>query len=105
MSNSLHISLVEMHVKADQVDAFREACLANARDSRGEPGVKRFDLLHQADDPTRFVFVEVFRDPAAAAAHRETPHYQRWRDTVAAMMATPRMARKFVNASPDDSGW
>lgn len=105
MSNSLHIALVQVHVKPDRVDAFRAASLDNAQNSRLEPGVKRFDVIQEVDDPTRFVLVEVFRDAAAAAAHRETEHYKRWRDTVADMMAEPRAARKFVNASPDDSGW
>ena len=105
MSNSLHIALVHVHVKPDRVDAFREASLLNASESRREPGVKRFDVIQETEDPTRFVLVEVFRDPGAAAAHRETAHYQRWRDTVADMMAEPRTNRKYVNASPDDSGW
>jgi quinol monooxygenase YgiN len=105
MPNSLHIALVHSHVRADRIDAFRAASEVNARESRREPGVVRFDVIQETEDPTRFVFVEVFRDPAAAASHRETAHYQTWRDAVAEMMAEPRTNKKYLNVSPDDAGW
>ena len=105
MANSLHIAIVHAHVRPERVEAFREASMLNASESRKEAGVLRFDLLQEAEDPTRFVFIEVFRSPAAAAAHRETAHYQRWRDTVNEMMAETRTNKKYVNVSPDDAGW
>jgi quinol monooxygenase YgiN len=105
MANSLHIALVNAHVRAERVEDFRQATLVNASESRKEAGVVRFDVVQETDDPTRFVLIEVFRSPAAAAAHRETAHYQRWRDTVAEMMAEPRTNKKYVNVSPDDAGW
>lgn len=86
------------------MEAFKEATLANARASIKEPGVVRFDVAQQQDDPARFVFVEVYRDAAAAAAHKETPHYPVWRDTVASMMAEPRQRVEFKNVFPDDEG-
>jgi (4S)-4-hydroxy-5-phosphonooxypentane-2,3-dione isomerase len=70
-----------------------------------EPGIARFDVIQQQDDPTRFVLVEVYRSPEAAAAHKETAHYARWRDTVAPMMAEPRSSVKYNNAFPGDQGW
>lgn len=96
---------VHVHVKPESVDAFKTATLANARASLQEPGVARFDVVQQQDDPTRFVLVEVYRDAAAAAAHKETAHYPIWRDAVAPMMATPRQSVKFNNVFPEDSGW
>jgi (4S)-4-hydroxy-5-phosphonooxypentane-2,3-dione isomerase len=102
---ALLILHVAVHVKPDAVDAFRAATLANARASIEEPAVARFDLLQSADDPTRFLLVEVYRSTAGHAAHRETPHYQLWRDTVAPMMAEPRAATKYVNVFPDDDQW
>ncbi len=95
---------IQVHVKPECVDAFKQATLANARASLQEPGVARFDVVQQQDDPTRFVFVEVYRDAAAAAAHKETAHYPIWRDTVATMMAEPRQSVKFDNVFPDDAG-
>ena len=95
---------VHVHVKPGCVESFTAASLANARASVREPGVARFDVVQQADDPTRFVLVEVYRSAAAPAAHKETLHYQVWRDTVAPMMAEPRTAPKFVNLFPDDAG-
>lgn len=95
----------QVHVKPEFLEAFRAASLANARLSVQEPGVARFDVLQQADDPTRFLLVEVYRDAAAPARHKETAHYQTWRDTVNPMMAEPRISTRFVNVFPDDSGW
>ena len=96
---------VHVHVKPEHVEAFKTATLANARASVREPGIARFDVVQQNDDPTRFVLVEVYRDPAAPAAHKETAHYATWRDTVAAMMAEPRTSVKLTNLFPDDQGW
>ena len=84
------------------MEAFKQATRLNARCSLLELGVLRFDFLQQQDDPTRFVFVEIYRDADAAAAHKETPHYPVWRDAVAPMMAEPRRSVKFNNVSPDD---
>jgi quinol monooxygenase YgiN len=84
------------------VEAFKQATLINARASRQEPGVVRFDVVQQQDVPTRFVLVEVYRDANAAAAHKETSHYPVWRDAVAPMMAEPRRSVKFNNVFPSD---
>ena len=81
---------VMIHVNEADVDAFRQASLENARQSREEPGIAQFDLVQQRDDPTRFVLIEVYRDAEAPIRHKETAHYQKWRDTVAPMMASPR---------------
>jgi autoinducer 2-degrading protein len=96
---------VHVHVHTEQISAFREATLANARASVQEPGIARFDVLQQQDDPTRFVLVEVYRDAQAPALHKETAHYLRWRDTVAPMMASPRTGVRHDNVFPDDGGW
>ena len=78
----MHIAIVHVHVKPDAVAAFEAATEANARHSRLEPGVARFDVLQQHDDPTRFVLLEVYRDPEAAVSHKATAHYLTWRDAV-----------------------
>jgi quinol monooxygenase YgiN len=105
MSDSLIIVHVHAHVKPEAVEAFRAASLENARQSVREPGVARFDVLQAADDPTRFVLCEVYRTPAAPAAHKETAHYKRWRDTVADLMAEPRASTRYTAVFPDDAGW
>jgi len=94
---------VHVHVKPEHVAAFQAATLANARASLAEPGIARFDVLQQSDDPTRFVLVEAYRDAAAPAAHKATAHYAAWRDAVAPMMATPRTSVKFANLFPADA--
>jgi len=101
----MHIVLVSINVKPEYLDAFREATLDNTRHSRMEPGIARFDFLQQQDDPTRFVLVEVYRDPEDVIRHKETAHYARWRDTVPEMMAEPRVGVKYTNIAPGDSEW
>jgi quinol monooxygenase YgiN len=96
---------VHVQVKPECVEAFRAATLANAQASVKEPGIARFDVVQQADDSTRFVLVEVYRDEQAPARHKETAHYAAWRDAVAPMMAQPRSSVKFTNVFPSDSGW
>ena len=86
-------------------DAFRAASLENATNSVNEPGIARFDVLEQNDDPTKFLLVEAYRRPEDAAAHKETAHYAKWRDTVADMMATPRGAVKYANIFPGETGF
>ena len=92
---------VNVHVKTESVEEFKHASMANARESRKEPGIAQFDVLQHQDDPTRFVFIEIYRTPEAPAAHKETKHYQVWRDTVAPMMAEPRSSVKLTSVSPD----
>ena len=99
------ISLVHVHVKPDFIEEFKKISLYNAQNSIKEPGVARFDVLQQKDDPNKFVLVEVFRNEDAPAKHRETEHYQKWRDTVAEMMAEPRQGIRYQNLFPDDEGW
>ena len=96
---------VFVSVKPDYVEAFRQATVENASNSVQEPGIARFDVIQQLDDPTRFVLVEVYRDDQAPARHKETAHYAAWRDAVAPMLAEPRTSVKYANVFPDDAGW
>src|SRR5437660_807600 len=96
---------VHVRVKPEFIPAFKEATLANARESVQEPGIARFDVVQQQEDPARFVLVEVYRTAQAPAAHKETNHYAVWRDAVAPMMAEPRSSVKFETVFPDEAGW
>jgi autoinducer 2-degrading protein len=96
---------VQVRVKPECVEAFQQASLENARQSIQEPGIARFDVVQQADDPTRFVLVEVYRTEEAPAKHKETAHYAKWRDTVADMMAEPRSSTRYRNLCPSDAQW
>jgi len=96
---------VSVHVKPDQVEAFRAASVENAKESVRELGIARFDVIQQQDDPTRFVLVEVYRTVNDPARHKETAHYQKWRDAVESMMAEPRSSVKYSSVFPDQDGW
>jgi quinol monooxygenase YgiN len=92
---------IHVRVKPEFVDAFRAATIENARNSIREPGIARFDLLQQADDPARFLLIEIYRSADAPSRHRETAHYAAWRDTVAEMMAEPRTRVEYAAVFPE----
>lgn len=96
---------VQVHVKPEFTDAFCEATIENASNSVQEPGITRFDVVQQLDDPSRFVLVEVYRTPDDPARHKETAHYKKWAETVAPMMVEPRSSVKYANVYPDKVGW
>jgi autoinducer 2-degrading protein len=86
----MFVAIINVHVKIEYIEAFKTASLDNAINSLKEPGIARFDVYQQSDDPTRYTLVEIYKTEDALARHRETSHYIRWRDTVAEMMAEPR---------------
>ena len=100
MSDSYLAVLIYVHVLPEAIEPFRTASLANAAASLREPGCVRFDVAQEAADPTRFVLIEVYRGPEGAAAHKQTAHYQAWRDTVAPMMAEPRTNKSCATVTP-----
>jgi len=99
------IVLVHIKVKPEFVEKFKQTCIENAKASIQEQGIARFDVIQQQDDPNNFVLVEVYRSVEATAAHKETEHYKKWRDTVADMMAEPRFSVKYTNIFPPDAAW
>ena len=96
---------VHVHVTPDDVEAFLAESRRNAEASLQEPGVRRFDVLKDEGDPAHVVLTEVYVDQAAADAHKQTPHYARWRDAVAGMMAQPRSSTRFTAVFPAEDGW
>jgi autoinducer 2-degrading protein len=99
------VTHVHIHVKPEYLEEFILASTENASHSVQEAGIARFDFVQQADDPTKFLLVEVYRDGDAPAKHKATAHYAKWRDAVAEMMQEPRFAIHYHNLFPDDSGW
>jgi quinol monooxygenase YgiN len=96
---------VQVRVKPECIDAFKQATIENARHSIKEPGIARFDVIQQKADPTQFVLVEVYRSVEATAAHKETPHYAAWRDRAEPLLAEPRSRVQYSNVFPDEEGW
>ena len=96
---------VIIKVKPEMIDEFVKATVENAKNSIREPGITRFDFIQQSDNPSNFVLVEVYKTQNDSAAHKETAHYTKWRDTVADMMAEPRQGIKYTNLFPPDYMW
>lgn len=100
----MEIVHVHVRVKPDAIEAFRQATIKNAEKSLQEPGIARFDVIQQVNDPTHFILVEVYRTPDASGKHKDTTHYKEWRNTVESMMATPRKSIKFTYVFQSDGG-
>ncbi len=96
------VTFVHVWVKPEYVEKFIAACKENHRESVKEPGNLRFDILQDAGNSAKFTLYEAYESEAAAAAHKQTPHYQTWRDTVADWMAQPRQGVKHVIICPAD---
>ena len=96
----MHVTLVLVRVRREDIDAFIAATRANHEGSVNEPGNRRFDVLQAPDDPTRFILYEAYASVAAAAAHKETAHYLAWRDAVGGMMAEPRRGEPMTGLFP-----
>ncbi len=96
---------VHIHVKPEHLEEFIQATLVNAVNSRKEPGVARFDVLQQEDDPTRFVLHEVYRDVEATVKHKESAHYQEWVSKAPAWMVSERTRVRYTTVFPPDQDW
>ncbi len=96
---------VNVHVKPECVGAFCEATLANARESLQEPGVVRFDVIQELERPQRFMLIEIYRTPDDPVRHKESRHYQLWREKVEPMMAEPRSSAKYQSIFPEARRW
>jgi (4S)-4-hydroxy-5-phosphonooxypentane-2,3-dione isomerase len=101
----MFIVLVYVSVQPKDVDAFIHSTLENAKNSRLEPGVARFDVIQEKEDPTKFVLIEAYYTTEDAVKHKETSHYACWRDQVVDMMAEPRRSVKYSNVFPEENGW
>jgi quinol monooxygenase YgiN len=101
----MQILIVHARVKAEFIDAFKQATIINAENSAKEPGVARFDFMQQQDDPSKFVLYEVYRDADAPAKHKATAHYNAWLEKVGDMFEEPRTRALYTNVSPSDAAW
>jgi len=96
---------VHVHVKEDKVEEFKKISIENAKNSLGEPGIARFDVIQRNDNKSKFILVEVYKNPEATAKHKETDHYKKWKNAAANMMVEPRFSVKFTNLFPEDLNW
>jgi autoinducer 2-degrading protein len=100
------VTCVYINVLPDAIDSFIDSTTENHLESVKESGNLRFDLIQQADDPCRFMLYEAYETEEAAAKHKTTPHYIKWRNYVNEFMAEPRQGVKYIIIEPGDkSRW
>ncbi|MHB1252960.1 MAG: putative quinol monooxygenase [Candidatus Humimicrobiaceae bacterium] len=96
---------VYFNVREEMIDAFMEATIKNARNSINEPGILRFEILQQEDDPSRFLAMEIFKSEKARLEHKKTAHYEEWLKVAVPMLAEPRVKTIYRNLFPDENKW
>jgi len=101
----MYIVHVHIHVKSEFIENFKAVSIENARNSLQESGITRFDVIQQMDDPTRFELIEIYRTPADPAKHKETAHYNKWRELAEPMLTEPRSRTIYENVFPSDKEW
>lgn len=101
----MHIVQVFCRVKPGSEEAFIAVASNNSRHSNEEPGVARFDVLQEVEDPTRFTLIEAYRSEVDVATHKQTAHYAAWADAMGDLLAEPRSRVIYRNVAPGDDGW
>ncbi|MBF0458212.1 MAG: antibiotic biosynthesis monooxygenase [Nitrospirae bacterium] len=96
------VTVVEVSVKPEHIDAFIAASRKNHENSVAEPGNMRFDILQGSEAPAHFILYEAYESEASSKAHKETSHYKQWRETVEPMMAKPRKGTPHKVVCPAD---
>ena len=85
----MYILMVRLKIKVDKVEEFIKASIGDGEGSvRNEPGCRRFDIIQDGTDPTKFAFCEVYNDKAGFEAHTKYPHFEKWRDSTSDMFET-----------------
>jgi autoinducer 2-degrading protein len=97
----MHIIQIHVSVKENLIQNFIDATIENAKSSILEPGILRFDIIQQIDEPANFVLYEIYRTEQDTAKHKNMEHYRVWRDKVQSMMSEPRRSVKYQNIFPD----
>lgn len=101
----MYIVHVHIHVKPEFVEQFKNISIENARSSLQEPGIARFDVIQQTDDPSRFELIEVYRTSEDPAIHKETIHYNKWRENAEPLLVEARSRTVYSNIFPADKDW
>jgi|SRR5688572_27269037 len=101
----MYIFQVHHHIKADQVETYKAAILENARKTIEEPGVIRFDVFQDANNPAHFSLLEVYEDMAARNAHLETEHFLKWKDVYRQTQERRGNGDQFNVLFPDADMW
>ena len=96
------VTTVEVYVKEEHIEDFKKATVENHNASIREAGNLRFDVLQSIDDPARFKLYEVYETEKAAAEHKNTPHYLKWRERVEDWMAKPRKGIAHQVVAPEE---
>jgi autoinducer 2-degrading protein len=94
------VTIVHIDVKPEHIEEFIRATSENHLQSVKEPGNLRFDVLQKGDNPSEFALYEAYESESAAAAHKQTAHYFKWKDSVTDWLAVPRTGVRYNALHP-----
>jgi quinol monooxygenase YgiN len=86
-SAGMFVNAVDLDIVPAERANYLAAITENGAASVKEPGCRRFDILNLASDPNHFFLYEVYDNEAALKSHRETPHFKKYAETTAKMVA------------------
>lgn len=72
--------ILHAHTQPEQAEAFEQLFRAYVEPSRAEPGCIEYHMLRDAQDPTLFIFYEVWASREALAEHTALPHMRVFHD-------------------------
>ena len=100
------VLMVNVKVKPERRDEYIAAVREDgAGTTTNEEGNFQFSVVQDSEDPDRFFLFEVYRDEAALEAHRQMPHFLKYREATAGLYAEDTVRRTGTNVFPDDAGW
>ena len=97
--------VVTIKIKEGYRDAFVDELLLDAQGSvENEPGCVMFNVVQDDNDPNCVHLYEVYKDSASIEAHRQMPHYVKWRNIVSDWFDGPPIIRSGTAIFPGDIG-
>jgi quinol monooxygenase YgiN len=92
----------KFRVRPEHADQWPQISGEFTEATRSEPGCLWFEWSRSVEDATEYVLVEAFRDDEAGAAHVQSEHFAKARETLPPHLAeTPRV----VNVSVPGHDW
>ncbi|WP_028237992.1 putative quinol monooxygenase [Stutzerimonas azotifigens] len=70
----MYAFILQAHTRPEQAEAFERLLRPYVEPSRAEHGCIQYHMLRDKDDPTLFIFFEVWQSKEHLAVHSALPH-------------------------------
>ena len=76
--SDLHGFILHVQTKPEKAEAFEALFRAYVEPSRAEPGCIEYHMLRDQQDPTLFIFYEIWQSRAHLDVHSNLPHMKQF---------------------------